>query len=238
MNKRILLLWMCILTCLAGALNAISIFGYDGTTISHLTGLVSKVAINITQGSPEGVWDVLRVILLFFLGAIVSGFITGERAFFLHKRYGFIIIAVGILIIIPYFIPAKYDILVFAFTMGLQNGMVVSFKGVVVRMTHMSGNITDLGVYIGYKLRGNKNEKYITGIIPLVAILSFIIGGIIGVLLFSQIHNAVFFVTSAVYIIVGSIYFILRVICNDKNFNNIPDDLEKDLNKDLKEDLE
>ena len=71
MSRKLLLLWMCILTCLAGAVNAISIFGYDGTTVSHLTGLVSKVAINITQGSFEGVWEVLRVILLFFLGAIM-----------------------------------------------------------------------------------------------------------------------------------------------------------------------
>ena len=102
MSKRLLLLWMCILTCLAGAVNAISIFGYNGTTVSHLTGLVSKVAINITNGSLDGVWEVLRVILLFFLGAIISGFVTGERAFYLHKRYGFIILSVGILLIIPY----------------------------------------------------------------------------------------------------------------------------------------
>ena len=226
MDRKLLLVWMCILTMLAGAVNAISIFGYDGTTVSHLTGLVSKVAINITEGSFEGVWEVLRVILLFFLGAIVSGFITGERAFYLHKRYGFIIIAIGVLILIPYFLPPKYDVLLFAFVMGLQNGMVVSFKGIVVRMTHMSGNITDLGVFIGYKLRRNNNEKIITGLIPFVAIISFIIGGILGVLLYKSIHNVVFFITSSIYIILGLAYFILRYKSNDKNFNDIPDELE------------
>ncbi len=228
MGRRLLLLWMCILTCLAGAVNAISIFGYNGTTVSHLTGLVSKVAINITAGSFEGVWEVLRVILLFFVGAIISGFITGERAFYLHKRYGFIIISIGVLIIIPYFLPIKYSILVFAFIMGLQNGMVVSFKGVVVRMTHMSGNITDLGVFIGYKLKGNKNENYITGLIPFMAILSFIIGGILGVLLYSSIHNVIFFINSGIYIVLGIVYFILRNKCKDKDFNGIPDHLEKE----------
>ena len=226
MDRKLLLVWMCILTCLAGVVNAISIFGYDGTTVSHLTGLVSKVAINITEGSFEGVWEVLRVILLFFLGAVVSGFITGERAFYLHKRYGFIIIAIGVLIFIPYFLPIKYGVLVFAFVMGLQNGMVVSFKGIVVRMTHMSGNITDLGVFIGYKLRKNNNEKLITGLIPFVAIISFIIGGILGILLYKSIHNIVFFITSSIYLILGIVYFILRNKCNDKNFNDIPDELE------------
>ena len=97
----------------------------------------------------------------------------------------------------PYFLPIKYGVLVFAFVMGLQNGMVVSFKGIVVRMTHMSGNITDLGVFIGYKLRKNNNEKLITGLIPFVAIISFVIGGILGILLYKSIHNIVFFITSS-----------------------------------------
>ena len=226
MDRKLLLLWMCILTALAGVVNAISIFGYDGTTVSHLTGLVSKVAINLSNGDFTGLWSVLRIILAFFVGAILSGFISGERAFYLHKRYGFIIIAIGCLIIIPYFLPLKYSVLLFAFIMGIQNGMVVSFKGVVVRMTHMSGNITDLGVYIGYKLRGNKNEKAITGLIPFVAIMSFIIGGVIGILLYGSIHNAVFFITSGVYLALGGFYFVFRYKCNDKNFNDIPDDLE------------
>lgn len=227
MDKKTLLIWMCLLTGLAGAINAISILGYDGTTVSHLTGLVSKVAINLSKGDFSGFWEVFRVILAFFLGAIISGVITGERAFYLNKRYGIIILSIGILIIIPFFLNVKYSVLLFGFIMGLQNGMVVSFKGVVVRMTHMSGNITDLGVYIGYKLRGNKNEKFITGLIPMVAILSFTVGGVLGVLLYGVIHNYVFFITSGIYIILGIIYFILRYKCDDKDFNGIPDALEE-----------
>ena len=229
MDKKTLLIWMCILTALAGVINAISIFGYNGTTVSHLTGLVSKVAINLSNGDFTGLWEVLRVILAFFAGAVLSGFITGERAFYLKKRYGFIIVTIGVLIIIPYFLSIKYSVLLFAFIMGLQNGMVVSFKGVVVRMTHMSGNITDLGVYVGYKLRGNKNEKYITGLIPLVAILSFTVGGVIGVLLYGVIGNAIFLISSGVYILLGVFYFVLRYRCTDKNFNGIPDELEDNL---------
>jgi uncharacterized membrane protein YoaK (UPF0700 family) len=229
MDKKTLLLWMCILTALAGVINAISIFGYNGTTVSHLTGLVSKVAINLSNGDFTGLWEVLRVILAFFAGAVLSGFITGERAFYLKKRYGFIIITIGILIIIPYFLSIKYSVILFAFIMGLQNGMVVSFKGIVVRMTHMSGNITDLGVYVGYKLRGNKNERYITGLIPLVAILSFTVGGVIGVLLYGVIGNAIFLISSGVYILLGVFYFVLRYRCSDKNFNGIPDELENNL---------
>ena len=229
MDRKILLLWMCILTCLAGAINAISIFGYTGTpgtTVSHVTGLISNMAIKLSNGDIRGLWAFLKVILLFFAGSIVSGIVTAERAFYLHKRYGFIIIAIGLLIIIPFFLPAKYSILILAFAMGLQNGMVVSFKGVVVRMTHMTGNITDLGVFIGYKIRGNKKELPITGIIPFVALVSFVLGGIGGILLYNLMHNYIFFLNSGIYLLVGGIYFILRYKCRDRNFNGIPDELE------------
>ena len=226
MDKKVLLLWMCILTLLAGAINAIAIFGYDGTTVSHLTGLISKVAINLSKGSFEGFWEVFRIILLFFVGAIVSGFVSGERAFYLNKRYGFIILTIGLLMLLPFFLSIRYRLLVFAFSMGLQNGMVVSFKGVIVRMTHMTGNITDLGVYLGYKLRGNKKEANITGLIPFFAILSFTLGGVLGILLYGAIKDIIFFVISGIYIILGIDYFILREKCNDKDFNGIPDDLE------------
>ena len=226
MDKKVLLLWMCILTALAGGLNAISIIGYDATTVSHITGLLTKMAVFTSIRTWDFFWVSFRVLLAFFFGAILSGFITGERAFYLKKRYGFIIIAIGALIIVPYFLPVKYSILLFAFLMGVQNGMVVSFKGVVVRMTHMSGNLTDLGVFLGYKLRGNKNEKAITGLIPLAALVSFFIGGVIAVTGYQAIKNNIFIIYSIIYIIVGGLYFVLRYKCNDKNFNDIPDDEE------------
>ncbi len=226
MYKKILLLWMCILTALAGGVNAISIIGYDATTVSHITGLLSKMAVFTSIQSWEFLWETFKVVFAFFIGAIVSGFVTGERAFYLKKRYGFIIIAIGVLIIIPYFLSVKYSILMFAFLMGLQNGMVVSFKGVVVRMTHMSGNLTDLGVFIGYKLKGNNNEKAFTGLIPMAALISFFIGGVIAVASYQAIKNNIFIIYSIVYIIVGCLYFVLRYKCNDKNLNDVPDDLE------------
>lgn len=226
MDKKILLIWMSLLTMLAGAVNAISVGYFSATTVSHVTGLISKVSIFITIGSWEFIWVSLRVILAFFLGALLTGFITGERAFELKKRYGFIIISLGLLFIIPYFIPEDYAILLLAFIMGMQNGMIVSFKGIVVRMTHMSGNVTDLAVFLGYRLRGNKNEDRKTGLIPFIAIISFLIGGVLGVLVYKEIGDVFFFIVSGLYVLVGILYFITRSRCIDKNFNGIPDELE------------
>ena len=232
MDKRFLLIWFCILTFLAGGVNAISIVGYNAMTISHITGLLSRVAIYTTFGNPTFIMEFLKPLLAFFLGALVSGFVTGERKFILKKRYGFIILTIGVLIIVAYFLDVNWSIMLFAFIMGMQNGMVVSFKGVVVRMTHMSGNVTDLAVFLGYKLRGNKNEAPITGIIPFLAIVSFFVGGIVAVCVYKLIFNVIFFIISGIYVFLSIIYFIFRQRCIDKDFNGIPDELEKD-NKEI-----
>ena len=232
MDKRFLLIWFCILTFLAGGVNAISIVGYNAMTISHITGLLSRVAIYTTFGNPTFIMEFLKPLLAFFLGALVSGFVTGERKFILKKRYGFIILTIGVLIIVAYFLDVNWSIMLFAFIMGMQNGMVVSFKGVVVRMTHMSGNVTDLAVFLGYKLRGNKNEAPITGIIPFLAIVSFFVGGIVAVCVYKLIFNVIFFIISGIYIFLSIVYLIFRQRCVDKDFNGIPDELEKD-NKEI-----
>ena len=59
-----------------------------------------------------------------------------------------------------------------------------------------------------------------------MAITSFIIGGIFGVLLYMRIQNLIFTIMAIIYILLSIFYFILRYRCNDKNFNDIPDHLE------------
>ena len=41
---------------------------------------------------------------------------------------------------------------------GVENGLFVSYKGVVVRTSHITGSLTDAGVYIGHYLKGKKRR--------------------------------------------------------------------------------
>ena len=214
MNKYKLLVWMVILSVLAGLINAIAIFGFGGTTVSHMTGLVSKFGISVACGDISGGMSLLFVIVMFFAGAVFAGILTGEKTFQLKKIYGYIVFVIGILLLLPPFLSAEHSILLLAFLMGLQNGMALSFKGVLFRSTHMSGNLTDLGTYVGYIIRGNKTEKPVSALIPGVSLLGFSIGGIIGILLYSCIGNYVFAAAAAVYFLLGIVYFSLRKRCN------------------------
>lgn len=38
--------------------------------------------------------------------------------------------------------------------MGVQNAMVSHYKGTIIRTTHLSGVLTDLGLALGYRMRG------------------------------------------------------------------------------------
>lgn len=231
MNKYRLFAWMIILTHLAGCINAVAVYCYAGMTVSHVTGLFSKLAISIATVEIGDFLSLFLIISAFFLGAVTAGIATGERAFYLHKIYGFIILAVGALVIVPFFIESQFSMALLAFVMGVQNGMVVSFKGVVVRMTHMTGNLTDFGVFVGYKIRGNKNEKPISGLVPAAALTGFLSGGVVGILLYTFIGKYVFVAVCAVYLLLGMIYFRLQRTCADKDFNGIPDDREQEPQK-------
>lgn len=212
---------MITLALSAGLINAVAVFGYGGSTVSHVTGMITKLSSSVSSADILGCLNVFAAIFAFFAGAVSAGISTGERAFSLRKVYGCIIIAIGVLMLLPLFLDQRHSIFLLAFLMGLQNGMVVSFKGILIRSTHMTGNLTDLGVYFGYIIRGNKKEKPIAGIVPGITVLSYFIGGIVGMVLYKLIGRFVFITASFIYIISGLAYFFLQKTCTDKNFNGI-----------------
>jgi uncharacterized membrane protein YoaK (UPF0700 family) len=40
---------------------------------------------------------------------------------------------------------------------GLQNAMVSTYSGAIIRTTHITGTVTDLGAMIGQYLRGHRH---------------------------------------------------------------------------------
>lgn len=226
--KKKILIWMCVLTALAGLINALSVHLFS-ITVSHMTGVITNVVVSAQTGVFANVWWLFSIVVSFLIGAIVSAFITGDRNFFVKPVYGYIVIGIGILIFTGVHvlnIEGRWIIRLFAFLMGAQNGMIISFKGVLVRMTHMTGYITDLGVYIGYKLRGEHKEDHWVGIVPFCGLVMFIVGGLLGLWMFSIIGLVTYDVVSLLYVSLGIIYLINEKNSNDRNLNDIPDDCE------------
>lgn len=62
---------------------------------------------------------------------------------------------------------------------GLQNAMVSTYSGTVIRTTHVSGMFTDLGIFLGHALRGvpvDVRRLRLCGVV----ICGFLCGGIVG----------------------------------------------------------
>ena len=76
---------------------------------------------------------------------------------------------------------------------GLQNAMATTYSGSVVRTTHVSGMFTDLGIFIGHRLRGLPvNTRRLS--LCLIIISGFLCGGIVGAYFFETYAYATLFI--------------------------------------------
>jgi uncharacterized membrane protein YoaK (UPF0700 family) len=88
-----------------------------------------------------------------------------------------------------------YYIFLLAYTCGLQNAVITSVSGSVIRTTHLTGPITDLGTgivrYWTKYPQSNRRETFAT-LCRFGIIICFIIGSLIGAVLFSKFQFAGF----------------------------------------------
>lgn len=63
---------------------------------------------------------------------------------------------------------------------GLQNGLVTTWSGAIVRTSHVTGTLTDIGVAMGLRLRSVPLDRRIA--LHLVLVVAFGFGGVVGAL--------------------------------------------------------
>ena len=92
---------------------------------------------------------------------------------------------------------------------GLQNAMVSTYSGATFRTTHLSGIFTDLGIYLGQRLRGLEVDMLRIHVCVLVA-SHFIVGAVLGTLGFMWISERVLLIPAALTGLVGLAYAAYR----------------------------
>lgn len=206
-RKREFLIWIFMLTLLAGALNAYAI-KILGNPATHHTGNSTLLAISICEGFSSSA-KFFFLLLCFFLGSTLSGMIFHEPSFKAQKRYGILLILGGASLGLADMLFSNIMKLFFiSFWVGMQNAMFIRYDGILVRTGHMTGYLTDAGLAFGAYLRGYKTELLRTKFY-LCSVSCFIIGGILGYI------NAKAFpfsmsVTGFMYALCGVYYFLLR----------------------------
>lgn len=146
-----------VLAFIAGMINAAGYLGFRHQAVTHMTGTTSLLGIVAAERNTAELLYFGGMLLAFVAGCALSGFIIGDGALRLGRRYGVVLTIESVLLFIA--VPLLYrqsdaGLWLAAAASGLQNAMATTYSGAVVRTSHMSGIVTDLGAYLGQWLRG------------------------------------------------------------------------------------
>ncbi|MCE7950809.1 MAG: DUF1275 domain-containing protein [Xanthomonadales bacterium PRO7] len=146
-----------VLAFVAGMINAIGYLGFRHQAVTHMTGTTSLLGIAAGQDNVRDILHFGGLMLSFVLGCAASGLIIGDSTLRLGRRYGVALAIESALLFaaVPLLhLQSDYGLWLAAAACGLQNAMAGTFSGAVVRTSHMSGIVTDLGTLLGQRMRG------------------------------------------------------------------------------------
>jgi uncharacterized membrane protein YoaK (UPF0700 family) len=200
------------LACVAGMVNAVGFLGFEHQAVTHLTGTTTLLGAAIAGEDLRAATHLAGVALAFMIGAALSGAIVQDATLRLGRRYGVALALESALLFASAYLfrrEAVSGAWLAAMACGLQNGMATTFSGAVVRTTHLSGMFTDLGIGLGHALRGLPLQRRRLALCALI-ITAFLIGGVLGALLFARMGADALLVPAALTGLVGTGYAIYR----------------------------
>ncbi|MBC7806663.1 MAG: DUF1275 domain-containing protein, partial [Akkermansiaceae bacterium] len=177
---------------------------FDHQTVTHLTGTTSMLAAALARLDKGATLHFAAILLSFFTGTVLSGYIIQDTAFRLGRRYSAALLIESALlcVAVPLLtVNKEWGIYFTSCACGLQNAMVTTYSGTVIRTTHLSGMFTDLGIFLGHAIRGLPVDRHRLRL-SLLIISAFFSGGVVGAILFRALEYATLYVPA---IIVGSI---------------------------------
>lgn len=192
------------LAYVAGAINAGGFLAVQQYT-SHVTGMVSAIADNFVLGQLELVANGTIAVLSFLLGAMCCAILVNfSRRKSMASEYAIPLLLESALILCFGLLGAKlatykgllvpFTVVLLCFIMGVQNAVITKLSGAVIRTTHMTGIVTDLGIELGKLVYWNAERNAIP---PVLAdrerikvlgglLVAFFLGGVSGAFGFKQ----------------------------------------------------
>lgn len=168
----------------------VNVYGFVnlGVFTTNITGHVGEFALWFELSRWTAVKKIALWLTVFGLGSFCSSLCVG----FFKKRQPKLSYALPILVEIALLLwcflihnhegQQDNQVLILLFAMGLQNGIVSVVSGNVVRTTHLTGMVTDIGIGLGkmFLKKGNKVDVRSLLLLNSAVVLSFLIGGVLG----------------------------------------------------------
>lgn len=179
-----------------------------GTSVGHLSGDVSKVAWDAVAGHRHVTVAAIKLItaaLSFVFGAASAGFFIHHPNIEFSRPYGRAVTAIGLCLAGAHFTYVSQPIVsigLASFACGFQNALATHYRGMVLRTTHVTGLLTDLGTNLGMCLRGHHIEHWKL-MVPTCLVLSFFAGAILGSAMVVIFDGPALLILSSLYIVGG-----------------------------------
>lgn len=186
-----------ILAMVGGFLDAYTYVGRGGVLANAQTGNIVLFGINLAKGSLAGCLHYLIPIIAFTLGIITAELIHKRLSYStIHWRQMIIAFEIIVLLIV-FFLPEQQNILanvLISFVCSLQLQSFKKINGVSFATTMCTGNLRSATESIfAYVSTKNKHDLY-NGLQYYAIIISFILGAIIGALIFGILSfKSIFF---------------------------------------------
>lgn len=224
----------------AGFVNTVAFLNWQ-MFVSHMTGTSTKIGLRI-EGYNNGenthfeVYKALGLVASFVAGAFTCGLLIDKNQVHFGGKswYGLALVVNGLLLITATLLqdmPTTSCNLA-AMACGLQNAMCTSHFGAVVRTTHVTGTLTDIGSILGrlavmYLRRGcrgsrfNVLEKAERGVdlrkllVLLPMWIFFVLGTVFGAFAESILGKQALFIPAFATTFLGLVYMTLRQVLSD-----------------------
>lgn len=212
------------LAFIAGMVNAAGYLGFRHQAITNLTGSTTLLGASLGLGDTAEMLHWGLSVAAFVFGAVLSGVIVQQHTLKLGRRYGLALMLESLLLFaaVPLLQQGNaVGIYLASIGIGLQNGMASTYSGMVFRTTHVSGMFTDLGIYIGQRLRGLQVDSLRIRVCVLV-VTAFTVGGSAGAVLFKWLQEDTLLVPAALtgFCGLGYISYLQYRIHSDRSTSN------------------
>jgi|SRR5690606_2855481 len=186
-----------------------------GTFTTNITGHVGEFALSIEMLRWKEAEKVIYWIASFGFGSLTASLLVN---LFEEKKPKLsytlpILIEIGFLLWCFFSEKAfSFQTNTLLFAMGLQNGIVSVVSGKVVRTTHLTGMVTDVGLGLGKLILKKGNLIFVKRslIINISVIIMFIIGGVLSASLTFRIHEKVLLIP--VFLLISILIYDLKTI--------------------------
>jgi uncharacterized membrane protein YoaK (UPF0700 family) len=193
--------------------NVVGLLGFEHQAVTHLTGTTSMLGAALAKLDFRAALHLFAIIASFIVGTFASGLLVQDSTLQLGRRYGVALIIESLLLFAAVPLLERHvaiGIYLATCACGLQNAMVSTYSGSVVRTTHLSGMFTDLGIYLGHAMRGIAvDHRRLRLCVTIIS--AFLCGGTAGAFAFRRLDYATLYLPAGITGVTSIAYGIYRL---------------------------